>query len=58
MYHPMLTFAIMQTRQEDLARDLRHHETRVRARKAAAAARPRVPRQRNRLSAYARPSAA
>ncbi len=58
MYHPMLAFAIMQTQQEDLARDLHRHQMRVRARKAAAAARPRVPRQRNRLSAFARPSAA
>ena len=57
MYHPMLTYAIMQTRQEDLVRDL-HRQTQVRSRKAAATARPRVPRQRNRLSAFARPSAA
>ncbi|MET0838711.1 MAG: hypothetical protein ABWY19_08030 [Marmoricola sp.] len=58
MYHPMMTFAIMQSKQEDLARDLHHHQLRARSRKAAAARRPRVPRQRNRLSASTRPSVA
>ena len=55
MYHPMLTFAIMQGRQEDLVRDLHHHRVRKLARQRAAAERIRLPRVRNRLTTYVRP---
>ncbi len=43
MYHPMVTFAIMQTKQEDLARDLHHHRMRAESRRTA------VPTQRTGL---------
>ncbi len=37
MYHPMLTFAVMQTQQEDLLRELRRDQVRAEARSRQAA---------------------
>jgi hypothetical protein len=51
MYHPMLTFAVMQTRQEDLLRELRRDQVRAEAqrRQAASAGRSGM---RRRVAAY------
>jgi hypothetical protein len=50
MYHPMLTFAIMQTRQDDLLRDLERRQLREPARRTGSRNRTPV---RQRLAAYA-----
>ena len=51
MNHPMLTYAVMQARQDDLARDLRRHQMRAQAKgaQAASAGRPGLSR---RFAAY------
>ena len=53
MYHPMLTFTVMQTRTEDLARDLHRHQLRAQARQGAATRRLRLPRMRHPFATYA-----
>jgi hypothetical protein len=57
MYHPMLTFAVMKTRQEDLLRDLDRRDRWVPAQRTGSRTRTPV---RQRLAAYlvGRPRAA
>jgi hypothetical protein len=50
MYHPMISFALMQTRQEDLLRDLPRRERRLRAARRVEAGQPSL---RRRLMRYA-----
>jgi hypothetical protein len=49
MYHPMLTFAVMQTRQEDLLRELRRDQVRGLAQRTGPTNRTPL---RQRLAAY------